>query len=207
MNALQAARFRKLAALFPDAKRSLANSAGAFLGEEPTGSTWCGRGSASTAAGRSSQTHPDIHLVARLEAPILQVWRQVAPGESVGYGATFVAGPAHAGGNPWRLATPTVWMRAAKAPAARAGSAGAPAPSWAGCPWARSAVDVRRGRGGPARRHGRAPGAQRPGGRGGRGRRHLPAYELLVEVACRTWPALDLLSAARGRGAAMWARV
>ncbi|EJL27166.1 alanine racemase [Caulobacter sp. AP07] len=89
LNARQLARFTETAALFPDARRSLANSGGIFMGE----------------AYRFDQARPGISLygggpldvpdarikaVATLEAPILQV-RVVPRGESIGYGATFTA--------------------------------------------------------------------------------------------------------------------
>ncbi len=83
LNALQAHRFAAARALFPDARASLANSAGVRLGE----------------AFRFDLVRPGIALygggpgmrpVATLTAPVLQV-RAVAPGESVGYGATFTA--------------------------------------------------------------------------------------------------------------------
>lgn len=89
MNAAQAARFAELAGLFPDARASLANSAGTFLGPDfrfdmvrPGISLYGG--------GPFGRPDPRIRAVARLEAPILQV-RSVPPGESVGYGATFTA--------------------------------------------------------------------------------------------------------------------
>ena len=89
LNARQLARFTEAAALFPDARRSLANSGGIFLGD----------------AYRFDQVRPGISLygggprdvpdarikaVATLEAPVLQV-RVVPRGESIGYGATFTA--------------------------------------------------------------------------------------------------------------------
>jgi alanine racemase len=89
MNPAQAKRFRALAALFPAARRSLAHSAGVFLGEDylfqmvrPGISLYGG--------GPFGRPDRRIRPVALLEAPILQV-RNVAPGESVGYGATFTA--------------------------------------------------------------------------------------------------------------------
>jgi alanine racemase len=89
MNRAQAEAFARLAALFPGARRSLANSGGAFLGPDyrfdmvrPGISLYGG--------GPFGLSHPDIRPVARLEAPVLQV-RHVAPGETVGYGASFVA--------------------------------------------------------------------------------------------------------------------
>ena len=89
MNTAQAARFAELRALFPDARASFANSAGVFLGKafrfdqvRPGVSLY--------GSGPFEVPHPDIRHVATLEAPILQV-RHVPAGESVGYGAAFVA--------------------------------------------------------------------------------------------------------------------
>jgi alanine racemase len=89
LNAAQRARFVEAAALFPNARRSLANSAGLFLGPDyhfdqvrPGVSLYGG--------GPQDRADPRLKAVARLEAPILQV-RVVPRGESVGYGATFVA--------------------------------------------------------------------------------------------------------------------
>ena len=89
MNAAQAAAFADLAALFPEARHSLANSAGVFLGPAyrfhlvRTGISLYG-------GGPFGRPHPDIRPVARLEAPILQV-RHVPAGESIGYGAAYRA--------------------------------------------------------------------------------------------------------------------
>ncbi|CAN5157300.1 alanine racemase [soil metagenome] len=89
LNGRQLARFTEAAALFPNARRSLANSGGIFLG----------------AAYRFDQARPGISLygggprdvpdarikaVATLEAPILQT-RVVPRGESIGYGAAYTA--------------------------------------------------------------------------------------------------------------------
>ena len=89
LNAAQLARFAEAAALFPNARKSLANSAGLFLGAayhfdqaRPGISLYGG--------GPEDRADPRIRAVARLEAPILQV-RVVPRGESVGYGAAFVA--------------------------------------------------------------------------------------------------------------------
>jgi alanine racemase len=89
MNRRQLDAFRDAAALFPDARRSLANSAGTFLGPDyhfdvvRPGITLYG-------GGPEERHDPRIRAVARMEAPILQV-RAVPPGESVGYDATFTA--------------------------------------------------------------------------------------------------------------------
>jgi alanine racemase len=89
LNALQAERFAHVASLFPNARASLANSGAIFLGERfrfdqarPGISLY----------GGGPQERPDerIRPVAIFEAPILQV-RNVPAGESVGYGAAFVA--------------------------------------------------------------------------------------------------------------------
>jgi alanine racemase len=88
-NAAQLARFQEARALFPEARASLANSGGIFLGPDylfdlvrPGISLYGG--------GPFGVPHPDLRPVAHLSAPILQV-REVRPGESVGYGATFTA--------------------------------------------------------------------------------------------------------------------
>jgi alanine racemase len=89
LNALQAERFAQVASLFPNARASLANSGGIFLGERfrfdqarPGISLY----------GGGPQERPDerIRPVAIFEAPILQV-RNVPAGEGIGYGAAFVA--------------------------------------------------------------------------------------------------------------------
>lgn len=89
MNTVQAQRFAEVRALFPNARASFANSAGCFLGEafrfdqaRPGVSLYGG--------GPFETPHPDIRAVATFEAPILQI-RHVPAGESVGYGAAFVA--------------------------------------------------------------------------------------------------------------------
>ena len=89
MNRRQLEAFRQAAALFPDARKSLANSAGIFLAPEHhfdvvrPGITLYG-------GGPRERHDPRIAAVAALEAPILQV-RTVPAGESVGYDATFTA--------------------------------------------------------------------------------------------------------------------
>ena len=89
MNARQLGAFRAVAALFPDARRSLANSAGVFLGGDyhfdlvRPGITLYG-------GGPRERHDPRIAAVATLQAPILQV-RAVPAGETVGYEATFTA--------------------------------------------------------------------------------------------------------------------
>lgn len=85
LNALQIERFKAVRAQFPQAPASLANSAGVFLGPDyafdmvrPGIALYGGGG------------QPGLSAVATFEVPVLQV-REVPAGESVGYGATFVA--------------------------------------------------------------------------------------------------------------------
>jgi alanine racemase len=89
MNARQAGRFRKARALFPDARASLANSAGVFLGADYLHEI-TRPGIGLYGGGPFGKAHRDIGTVATLEAPILEV-RTVATGETVGYGADFTA--------------------------------------------------------------------------------------------------------------------
>lgn len=89
MNAQQVGHFRRARALFPQARASLANSAGTFLGQDfafdmvRPGITLYGGGPFET---------PDGHVapVVTVTAPILQV-RAVNTGESIGYGAAYTA--------------------------------------------------------------------------------------------------------------------
>jgi alanine racemase len=89
LNAKQLERFAEAVALLPNARKSFANSAGLFLGEayrfdqaRPGISLYGG--------GPEGRPHPEIRAVATVEAPILQV-RVVPRGETVGYGATWIA--------------------------------------------------------------------------------------------------------------------
>jgi alanine racemase len=88
-NAVQLARFQKLRAHFPKAKASLANSAGVFLG--PDYHFDLVRPGIGIFGGNpfSSRENP-FAGVAHVEARILQI-RDVADGDSVGYGATYKA--------------------------------------------------------------------------------------------------------------------
>ncbi len=89
MDIAQAERFEAVAALFPQAATSFGASAGLFLGERFRGQVV--RPGISLYGGGPFQTpDPRIRPVATLDAPIVQV-RAVAPGESVGYGATYRA--------------------------------------------------------------------------------------------------------------------
>lgn len=89
MNAAQRTRFLEASALFPNAPRSLAATGGALIGEHyhfdlvRLGVGLYGSGALETGG-------PRLATVATIDAPILQV-RDVEPGESFGYGATFVA--------------------------------------------------------------------------------------------------------------------
>ncbi|MDQ0464036.1 alanine racemase [Caulobacter ginsengisoli] len=86
LNAIQLERFQAVRALFPGVKASLANSAGVFLGPDyvfdlvrPGIALYGGGG------------QPGLSAVATFEVPVLQV-RDVPAGETIGYGATFMAG-------------------------------------------------------------------------------------------------------------------
>ncbi|MDI1363724.1 MAG: alanine racemase, partial [bacterium] len=89
LNLKQLERFQEATALVPDARRSLANSAGIFLGpdyafdEVRPGVSLYGGGPRDVPDAR-------ISAVVTLEAPILQT-RNVPRGETIGYGATFTA--------------------------------------------------------------------------------------------------------------------
>ena len=89
LNRAQLEAFRKAAAHFPHARKSLANSAGIFLGEDyrfdmvrPGISLYGG--------GPLGRPDSRLRAVATLEAPILQVCA-VGSGETVGYGAAYTA--------------------------------------------------------------------------------------------------------------------
>lgn len=89
LNARQLTRFIDAAALFPGARRSLANSAGIFLGPDYHFDQ-CRPGISLYGGGARDVVDPRLKAVATLEAPILQV--RVAPrGETIGYGAAFTA--------------------------------------------------------------------------------------------------------------------
>jgi alanine racemase len=122
LNRLQLERFRGIRTLFPAIPASLSSSAGIFLGPEylfdqvrPGISLYGG--------GPHDRPEPRLAAVARLEAPILQI-RHVAAGDSIGYGADFVAqapmrvaivAAGYADGYP-RAASPagTVWLGVAR---------------------------------------------------------------------------------------------
>ncbi|WGM38681.1 alanine racemase [Caulobacter sp. NIBR1757] len=90
LNDRQQQRFTAVRRLFPKARASLASSGGVFLGADyhfdqvrPGVSLYGG--------GPHDGHEPRLATVATLEAPILQI-RDVPEGDSVGYGADFVAG-------------------------------------------------------------------------------------------------------------------
>jgi alanine racemase len=90
LNDKQLQRFTAVRGLFPKARASLASSGGVFLGRDyhfdqvrPGVSLYGG--------GPHDGHEPRLATVATLEAPILQI-RDVPEGDSVGYGAAFVAG-------------------------------------------------------------------------------------------------------------------
>ncbi|MBO9558011.1 MAG: alanine racemase [Caulobacter sp.] len=89
LNARQLARFTEAAALFPNAPRSLANSGGVFLGGDYHFDQ-CRPGISLYGGGPRDVPDERIKAVATLEAPILQA-RVVPRGESIGYGAAYVA--------------------------------------------------------------------------------------------------------------------
>ena len=90
LNASQRDRFAKLAKLFPDVTKSLANSAGIYLGESyhfdavrPGIAIY---GGTATDNPRKEVTSPVVSIL----ATVLQV-REVPEGKSIGYDATYVA--------------------------------------------------------------------------------------------------------------------
>lgn len=89
LNRLQLNRFRAACGRFPGARRSLANSAGVFMGPDYRFDL-VRPGIALYGGGPSERHDPRIRPVATLQSPVLQV-RTVRPGESVGYGASFIA--------------------------------------------------------------------------------------------------------------------
>ena len=89
LNASQLARFTEAAALFPNARRSLANSGGIFLGADYHFDQ-CRPGISLYGGGPHDVPDSRIKAVATFEAPILQA-RVVPRGESIGYGGAYVA--------------------------------------------------------------------------------------------------------------------
>ena len=88
-NGQQRTRFLEAATLFPGVPRSLAATAGALIGAD----YHCDMvriGVGLYGSGALDQDNPKLACAATIDAPILQV-RDVEPGESFGYGATFTA--------------------------------------------------------------------------------------------------------------------
>lgn len=89
MNAAQARAFAAAAALWPNAKASLSNTAGVFMGADYRFDI-ARPGIGLFGGAPFGRPRNDIRPVVCIEAPILQI-RRVAKGESVGYGATWRA--------------------------------------------------------------------------------------------------------------------
>lgn len=89
MNAVQLKRFVDAASLFPKAPRSLAATAGALIGADYHFDL-IRPGIGLYGSGGLDAANPALSTAATIEAPILQV-REVNPGETFGYGATFTA--------------------------------------------------------------------------------------------------------------------
>lgn len=89
MNAVQRTRFIDAASLFPSASLSLASTAGALIGSDYHFDL-IRPGVGLYGSGGLDKDNPRLSTVATIEAPILQV-RDVEPGETFGYGATFTA--------------------------------------------------------------------------------------------------------------------
>ncbi len=83
-NAMQLATFRRLAGLFPDVPRSLANSSGIFLGPDYHFSL-VRPGSALYGVNPDPAATNPMQSVVRLTAKVIQL-RNVMPGDCVGYG-------------------------------------------------------------------------------------------------------------------------
>jgi len=89
MNAAQLALFREARTAFPDARASLANSAAAFMGPD-FAFDFVRPGISLYGGGPFGRLDARLAPVASLTAPVLQI-RDIARGDVVGYGATFVA--------------------------------------------------------------------------------------------------------------------
>jgi alanine racemase len=109
LNAAQARRFADACALLPPAPRSFSNSSGIFLGAA-FGSDLARPGAALWGINPTPEQPNPMRPVVRLRARVLAV-REIGPGESVGYDATFTAT------RPSRIATAAIgyadgWRRA-----------------------------------------------------------------------------------------------
>lgn len=89
MNAVQLRRFVDAATLFPKAPRSLSATAGALIGADYHFDL-VRPGIGLYGSGGLDSDNPILKPAATIEAPILQV-RDVQPGETFGYGASFTA--------------------------------------------------------------------------------------------------------------------
>jgi alanine racemase len=88
-NPAQLAQFRVARALFPEARASLAASAGAFLGADYRYDL-IRAGISLFGGGPEECPDPRLRAVATLEAPVLDI-RTLEPGDRLGYGATYTA--------------------------------------------------------------------------------------------------------------------
>lgn len=89
LNVKQAARFKKLEALFPNAKFSFSNSSGIFLGSD-FHKDLVRPGMALYGLNPTPDDRNPMRVVVTVQAPVLQL-RTLAEEECVGYGATFKA--------------------------------------------------------------------------------------------------------------------
>ncbi len=87
-SAMQLARFASVRPLFPDAKASIAASAGVFLGGDYRYDV-VRLGVSLFGGGPEERPDPRLKAVAILEAPIVDI-RNIAAGEIVGYGSSLV---------------------------------------------------------------------------------------------------------------------
>jgi alanine racemase len=89
MNERQRRDFEEAASLFPDARRSLSSSGGALMGAR-YGFDMVRLGVGLYGVNPHDKAVSDLSPVATLTAPVIQT-REIAGGETVGYGATFKA--------------------------------------------------------------------------------------------------------------------
>jgi alanine racemase len=85
----QLARFQELRGLFPEARASLAASAGVFLGPEYR-YDMVRAGVSLFGGGPEERPDPRLRAVATFTAPVLDI-RSLQPGDRVGYGSAFTA--------------------------------------------------------------------------------------------------------------------
>lgn len=89
MNSEQRTLFAEVADLFPNARKSLSSSGGAFIAQS-FGFDMTRLGVGIYGVSPFDEREARIEPVARLTAPVIQL-REIGPGETVGYGATFRA--------------------------------------------------------------------------------------------------------------------